>query len=88
MITQQIKEKASKLYDDGKWIQLAMLIIEFGIQLIKYLRDHKKLKEDAKSNNTGPSAADDKGRNNCKNPEGVSKICDTEDADCRYSRLL
>lgn len=56
MISQQTKEKASKLYDEGKWLQLAMLIVDFGIQLIKYLQQRKKSKDE---HDTIPPTAND-----------------------------
>ena len=52
MISQQIKEKASKLYKDGKWLQLAILIFQFGIELINYLRELKKSKQTDEPSNT------------------------------------
>ena len=51
MITQKTKEQVSKLYADGKWWQLAMLIIEFGVELVKYLRELKKSKQDESDKN-------------------------------------
>lgn len=60
MTLQQVKTKAAKLYDNGKWIQLAILILQFGKELITYLRERLKAKQDDKTKNDteGTESAD------------------------------
>lgn len=41
-LSQQIKERASDYADNGQWVKLALLILQFGIELIQYLRNRKK----------------------------------------------
>lgn len=45
MLTQEIKQKASKLQDEGAWLKLFLLIAQFGLELIQYLRSRKKEKQ-------------------------------------------
>jgi len=62
MTLEQAKAKAFTLYKDGKWLQLAILIFQFGIELINYLRELKKNKSDDKTKNDteGTSQATEK----------------------------
>jgi hypothetical protein len=45
MLTQQIKDKAALLQDNGAWLKLFLLIAQFGLELIQYLRERKKEKQ-------------------------------------------
>jgi len=45
MTLQQAKTKASELYQDGKWLELAILIFQFGKELVIYLRERFKSKQ-------------------------------------------
>ena len=36
------KEKALILFDEGKWVQLAILILRFGTQIIEWIRQNRK----------------------------------------------
>ncbi len=60
MTLQQAKTKAAELYNNGKWIQLAILILQFGKELIIYLRERLKRKQDDKTKNDteGTESAD------------------------------
>lgn len=41
-LSQTVKEQASKYADNGNWFKLALLIVQFGIELIQYLKNRKK----------------------------------------------
>ena len=60
MTLQQAKTKAAELYNNGKWIQLAILLLQFGKELIIYLRELLKRKQDDKTKNDtkGTESAD------------------------------
>ena len=54
-LTQQTKQLASKYADEGNWFRLALLIVQFGIELIQYLKNRKKDESDTRTpedNNT------------------------------------
>jgi len=54
-LTQEIKQRASNYADNGNWLKLAMLIVQFGIELIQYLKNRKKNETDTRTpedNNT------------------------------------
>lgn len=55
MLTQEIKDKAARLQDEGKWFKLLLLLIEFGSELIKYLRERKKEKQDGTTKESTPN---------------------------------
>lgn len=41
-LSQEIKQRASNYADNGNWFKLALLIVQFGIELIQYLKNRKK----------------------------------------------
>lgn len=41
-LSQEVKQRASNYADNGNWFKLAMLIVQFGIELIQYLKNRKK----------------------------------------------
>lgn len=41
-LTQEIKDRAGHLQDQGSWLKLFILIAQFGLELIQYLRERKK----------------------------------------------
>jgi hypothetical protein len=45
-LTQEIKTKAAQLQDQGAWLKLFILIAQFGLELIQYLRERKNKKQD------------------------------------------
>ena len=45
-LSQEIKQRASNYADNGQWFKLAMLIVQFGIELIQYLKYRKKNETD------------------------------------------
>jgi len=54
-LSQEIKQRASNYADNGNWLKLAMLIVQFGIELIQYLKNRKKNETDTRTpedNNT------------------------------------
>lgn len=59
MTLQQAKAKASQLYDNGQWLQLAILILQFGKELITYLRERLKEKRNDKTKNDTDRATQD-----------------------------
>lgn len=65
MTKQQAQERAGELYDQGKWLQLAILIAQFGIELIQYLRERIKSKkqnnEEGKSTGQVPERSPESG---------------------------
>lgn len=42
VLTTEIKARAIELRDNGQWLKLAILILQFGIELIEYLKSNKK----------------------------------------------
>ena len=44
-LSQEIRRKASNYADNGQWLKLAMLVLQFGKELIIYLRERKKQRE-------------------------------------------
>lgn len=50
-LSQEIKDKAAKLQDEGKWFELLMMILHISRELIAYLRERKKEKQINESNN-------------------------------------
>jgi hypothetical protein len=45
-LTQLTKDRAAQLQDQGAWLKLFILIAQFGLELIQYLRERKKEKQD------------------------------------------
>lgn len=45
MLTQEIKDRASYLQDNGKWYELIKLLLQIGYELVQYLRERKKEKK-------------------------------------------
>ena len=41
-LSQEVKQRASNYADNGQWLKLAILIVQFGIELIQYLKNRKK----------------------------------------------
>lgn len=83
-MTQAVKERAGKLYDNGQWIQLAILILQFGKELITYLRERLKKKNDEPTKNDTEGTAKDA---NDSAPE-LHEYEYTGGADSGHTRLL
>lgn len=49
-LSQQIKDKAAQLQDQGAWLKLFILIAQFGLELIQYLRERNKSKSNESQN--------------------------------------
>ncbi len=45
-LSHAIKAKAGQYADTGQWLKLALMIIQFGTELITYLKERKKEKKD------------------------------------------
>lgn len=54
MLTQEIKNQASKLQDEKSWFKLLLLILQFGTELIKYLRERKTKNNDNTISSSDP----------------------------------
>ncbi len=50
-LSQQVKLKANELADKGQWLRLAIMILQYGLELIEYLKQRKKEKNEGKDNN-------------------------------------
>ena len=49
MTLTQAKAKAGELYDNGQWFKLAMLLLQFGSELIAFIRERKQQKRNDKA---------------------------------------
>lgn len=49
MISQQTKDYAKHLVDEESWVKLLILIIQFGRELIAFIKDYKQQKRNDKA---------------------------------------